>query len=66
MDVNKELEFLFHYIIKLTLFLKILLKNKINLNPTKETQTFVKEMEKAYNNLEILLYGKALSHRYNV
>lgn len=65
MDVNKELEFLFHYIIKLTLFCKILLKDKINLNPTNETQILVGEMEKVNNNLEMLLYGKVLSHKYN-
>jgi hypothetical protein len=58
---QKEAEYLFHYFIKVTLFLKVLLSDTINFD-NKYTPQFVREMKKLNDNLEIVIYGDVLEH----
>ena len=58
---QKEAEYLFHYFIKVTLFLKVLLNDTINFdNPY--TPQLVRAMKKSNDNLEIIIYGDVLEH----
>ena len=65
-DIDKILENLFHYFYKTTLFLKLILKEVVDMEPNAETREYFVEMKKANDNLEKLIYGKTLDHCYNV
>lgn len=58
---KKEIESLFHFFIKVTLFLQVVLKGTLSLKIAK-TQPFVIEMQKAHLNLERIVYGHTLKH----
>ena len=58
---QKEAEYLFHFFIKATLFLKVLLKGTINFN-TEASKLYLLDMKQAHENLEKLIYGKVLKH----
>ncbi len=59
---QKEAEYLFSYFIKVTLFLKVLLKDTVNIGANAETKSFILKMGKAHNNLEKLIFGQILQH----
>ena len=68
MDWNRKIEFnkqeanyMFHFFIKTTLFLKVLLKDTINFN-NPQIIPYVRKMKQANINLEKLIYGKVLNH----
>ena len=68
MDWNRKIEFnkqeatyMFHFFIKTTLFLRVLLSDTINFD-NKQIIPFVKKMQQANINLEKLIYGKVLNH----
>lgn len=68
MDWNRKIEFnkqeatyMFHFFIKTTLFLRVLLSDTINFD-NKQVIPFVRKMQQANINLEKLIYGKVLNH----
>lgn len=68
MDWNRKIEFnkqeatyMFHFFIKTTLFLRVLLKDTINFN-NPQIIPYVRKMKQANINLEKLIYGKVLNH----
>ncbi len=68
MDWNRKIEFnkqeatyMFHFFIKTTLFLRVLLSNTINFD-NKQMIPFVRKMQQANINLEKLIFGKVLNH----
>lgn len=61
-NISKELEYLFHFFIKVTMFLDVAIKDKFDLKIYKSSSTIMKKMRKAHENLEILIYGKILDH----
>lgn len=68
MDWNRKIEFnkqeatyMFHFFIKTTLFLRVLLKDTINFN-NPQIIPYVRKMKQANINLEKLVYGKMLNH----
>lgn len=68
MDWNRKIEFnkqeatyMFHFFIKTTLFLRVLLSDTINFD-NKQIIPFVRKMQQANINLEKLIYGKVLNH----
>ena len=58
---QKEAEYMFHFFIKVTLFLKVLLKGSVNFENA-HTPQFVREMRKSNDKLEIIIYGQLLQH----
>ena len=52
---------MFHFFIKTTLFLRVLLKDTINFN-NPQIIPYVRKMKQANINLEKLVYGKMLNH----
>ncbi len=58
---QKEAEYLFHFFIKTTLFLKVLLKRTINFD-TETSKQYLSGMKQAHENLEKLIYGRKLKH----
>ncbi len=58
---QKEAEYMFHFFTKVTLFLKVLLKDVVVMNNTK-TQNLINEMRRANDKLEQIIYGKILVH----
>ena len=58
---QREVEYIFHFFIKTTLFLKVLLKGAINFD-TVASQQYLPEMKQALENLEKLIYGRKLKH----
>lgn len=58
---QKEAEYMFHFFMKVTLFLKVLLKGSVNFE-NDHTSQFVREMRKSNNKLEIIIYGQLLQH----
>lgn len=58
---KKEMEYLFLFFIKVTLFLQILLKGTINFK-TEMSKIYLQDMKQAHLNLEKLIYGHILSH----
>ncbi len=58
---QKEAEYMFHFFTKVTLFLKVLLKDVVVMNNTK-TQNLINEMRRANDKLEQIIYGKTLVH----
>ena len=58
---QKEAEYMFHFFIKVTLFLKVLLKGSVNFE-NDHTPQFVREMRKSNDKLEIIIYGQLLQH----
>ena len=58
---QKEAEYMFHFFIKVTLFLKVLLKGSVNFE-NDHTPQFVREMRKSNDKLEMIIYGKLLKH----
>lgn len=58
---QKEAEYMFHFFIKVTLFLKILLKDTIDIGNT-YAPVLISEMKKSYDKLEQIIYGKTLTH----
>ena len=68
MDWNRKIEFnkqeatyMFHFFIKMTLFLRVLLSDTINFD-NKQIIPFVRKMQQANINLEKLIFGKMLNH----
>lgn len=68
MDWNRKIEFnkqeatyMFHFFIKTTLFLRVLLSDTINFD-NKQIIPFVRKMQQANINLEKIIYGKELNH----
>jgi len=57
----KEAEYMFHFFMKVTLFLKVLLKGSVNFE-NDHTPQFVREMRKSNDKLEIIIYGQLLQH----
>lgn len=58
---QKEAEYMFHFFMKVTLFLKVLLKGSVNFE-NDHTPQFVREMRKTNDKLEMIIYGKLLKH----
>lgn len=58
---KKEMEYLFSFFIKVTLFLQVVLKGSLNLK-TETSKIYLKDMERAHLNLEKLIYGHILKH----
>ena len=58
---QKETEYMFHFFMKVTLFLKVLLKGSVNFE-NDHTPQFVREMQKSNDKLEIIIYGQLLQH----
>lgn len=58
---QKETEYMFHFFIKVTLFLKVLLKGAVNFE-NDYTPQFVREMQKSNDKLEIIIYEQLLQH----
>lgn len=58
---QKEAEYMFHFFIKVTLFLKVLLKGSVNFE-NDHTPQFVREIRKSNDKLEIIIYGQLLQH----
>ena len=58
---QKEAEYMFHFFMKVTLFLKVLLKGSVNFE-NDHTPQFVREMRKSNDKLEIIIYGQLLQH----
>lgn len=58
---QKEAEYMFHFFMKVTLFLKVLLKGSVNFD-NDHTPQFVREMRKSNDKLEIIIYGQLLQH----
>lgn len=58
---QKEAEYMFHFFMKVTLFLKVLLKGSVNFE-NDHTPQFVREMRKSNDKLEMIIYGKLLKH----
>ena len=58
---QKEAEYMFHFFMKVTLFLKVLLKGSVNFE-NDYTPQFVREMRKSNDKLEIIIYGQLLQH----
>ena len=58
---QKEAEYMFHFFIKVTLFLKVLLKGAVNFE-NDYTPQFVREMQKSNDKLEIIIYEQLLQH----
>lgn len=58
---QREAEYIFHFFIKVTLFLKVLLKGTINFD-TETSKQYLSGMKQAHKNLEKLIYGKVLKH----
>ena len=58
---QKEAEYMFHFFMKVTLFLKVLLKGSVNFE-NDHTPQFVREMKKSNDKLEIIIYGQLLQH----
>lgn len=58
---QKEAEYIFHFFIKTTLFLKVLLKGSINFD-TVASKQYSPAMKQAHENLEKLIYGRKLKH----
>lgn len=58
---QKEAEYMFHFFMKVTLFLKVLLKGSVNFENA-HTPQLVREMRKSNDKLEIIIYGQLLQH----
>ena len=58
---QKEAEYLFHFFIKVTLFLKVLLKGVVNFQNV-YTPQITNKMKKVHEKLETLIYGQILHH----
>ena len=58
---QKEAEYMFHFFMKVTLFLKVLLKGSVNFENA-YTPQLVREMRKSNDKLEIIIYGQLLQH----
>ena len=58
---QKEAEYMFHFFMKVTLFLKVLLKDSVNFENA-YTPQLVREMRKSNDKLEIIIYDKLLAH----
>lgn len=58
---QKEAEYMFHFFMKVTLFLKVLLKGSVNFENA-HTPQLVSEMRKSNDKLEIIIYGQILQH----
>lgn len=58
---QKEVEYMFHFFMKVTLFLKVLLKGTVNFENTR-TSKLVRKMLKSNEKLEIIIYGQLLQH----
>ena len=58
---QREAEYIFHFFIKVTLFLKVLLKGTINFD-TETSKQYLSGMKQAHENLEKQIYGKVLKH----
>ena len=58
---KQEASYMFHFFIKTTLFLRVLLKDPINFNKP-QIIPYVRKMQQANINLEKLVYGKMLNH----
>lgn len=58
---QKEAEYMFHFFMKVTLFLKVLLKGTVNFENTR-TSKLVRKMLKSNEKLEIIIYGQLLQH----
>ncbi len=58
---QKEAEYMFHFFMKVTLFLKVLLKGSVNFENA-NTPQLVREMRKSNDKLEIIIYGQLLQH----
>lgn len=58
---KREASYMFHFFIKTTLFLRVLLKDTINFN-NPQIIPYVRKMKQANINLEKLVYGKMLNH----
>lgn len=58
---QREAEYMFHFFIKVTLFLKVLLTGTLNFDVISSNQ-YLSEMKQANENLEKLIYGTKLKH----
>ena len=58
---QKEAEYMFHFFMKVTLFLKVLLKGAVNFENA-HTPQLVREIRKSNDKLETIIYGKTLKH----
>ncbi len=58
---QKEAEYMLHFFTKVTLFLKVLLKDVVVMNNAK-TPNLIKKMRRANDKLEQIIYGKTLVH----
>lgn len=63
---HSNIQYLFHYFIKVTLFLKVIIKDKLQLGLSNSTRKYVKIMEESTLKLEKLIYGRELDHDINV
>lgn len=58
---QKEAEYMFHFFMKVTLFLKVLLKGSVDFE-NEYTPQFVRKMRESNDKLEMIIYGKLLTH----
>lgn len=58
---QKEAEYMFHFFMKVTLFLKVLLKGSVDFENI-YTPQFVRQMRESNDKLEMIIYGKLLKH----
>lgn len=58
---HKEAEYMFHFFIKVTLFLKVLLKGSVDFENI-YTPQFIRKMRDANDKLEMMIYGRLLTH----
>lgn len=59
---GEDIEYIFHYFMKVTLFLNLILKERLILGINNETRNDALEMKSSIKNLEKLIYGKELEH----
>lgn len=59
--IQKEAEYMFHFFMKVTLFLKVLLKGAVNFENA-HTPQLVREIRKSNDKLKTIIYGKTLKH----
>lgn len=58
---QKEAEYMFHFFMKVTLFLKVLLKGSVDFENI-YTPQIVRKMRESNDKLEMIIYGKLLKH----
>ena len=59
--IQREAEYMFHFFVKITFFLKVLLKGTVNFE-NEYTPQLASKMRQSIDKLEMLIYGKILQH----